>query len=74
MEFLNEDDTCFVTTKIISNDDRSRWTNEFNAWVSEEGQRIVKKSATGDNPDPKLKTIYGEWYSTDEALCQKEPH
>ena len=70
MEFLNEDDICFVTTKIISDGDKSRWTNENYAWVSEEGQRIVEENATGDNPDPELKNIYDEWYHKDETYAE----
>ena len=71
-EFLNEEDVCLVTGKIIPKGDRSRWTDEFDAWVSEEGQRLIEESATGLNPDPESEIIYREWYWKDEAVAGRE--
>ena len=67
LEFLNEDDVCFITGKIMPKGDKSRWTDEFDAWVSEEGQRRIEESATGENPDRESEIIYREWYWKEEA-------
>ena len=59
--------TCYVTGKTMSDTDNARFTYEFDAWVSEEGQRLIEESATGSNPDLESEIIYREWYAQDEA-------
>tara|TARA_R100001015_G_C4562879_1_gene122409 strand:- start:31 stop:561 length:531 start_codon:yes stop_codon:yes gene_type:complete len=60
--------TCFITNKNISpDDDTARFTHEFDAWVSEEGQKIVEDDARGTDPSPENEIIFREWYAKDEA-------
>jgi len=74
VEFLSEDDVCFVTGDIIPKNDRSRFTSEFDAWVSERGQQMLENSqSTGEienNRDWEI--IYREWYWKDEAAAGNE--
>ena len=39
-------DVCFVTNKLLSMEDRCRWTEAFEAWVSTEGQDIIEDAVT----------------------------
>jgi len=65
--WIDESDICFVTGKIMSTDDRARFTWEFDAWVSEEGQKIVEEDARGENPSFDNELIFREWYAQDAA-------
>tara|TARA_R110002051_G_C8470613_1_gene459956 strand:+ start:64 stop:354 length:291 start_codon:yes stop_codon:yes gene_type:complete len=66
-------DVCFVTNKLLSMEDRCRWTEAFEAWVSTEGQDIIEDAVTKNHDgtvmvhNPKWNTIYGEWYAKDES-------
>ena len=66
-EWLGMGDICFVTGKIMAKDEHARWTDEFDAWVSEEGQKQIEERATGQDCDEEARIIYGEWYWKDEA-------
>ena len=61
------EDICYITSKIMSKDDKARFTYEFDAWVSEEGQKIVEDDARGPDPSPENEIIFREWYAQDEA-------
>ena len=66
-EWIGMEDICFITGKIIGKNDLCRWTDEFDAWISERGQEIVEADARGPAPDPESLIIFGEWYAKDEA-------
>jgi len=74
VEFLSEDDVCFVTGDIIPKNDRSRFTSEFDAWVSERGQQMLENAqSTGEIENHRdWEIIYGEWYWKDEAAAGNE--
>jgi hypothetical protein len=57
--------TCYVTGKTMSDEDDARFTYEFDAWVSVEGQKIVEEAARGSNPDAESLIIFREWYAQD---------
>lgn len=71
-EWIGMEDICLVTGKIIGKNDRARFTFEFDAWISEEGQKIVEADARGHAPDPESLIIFGEWYAQDEAAAANE--
>ena len=66
-EWIGMEDICFVTGEIITKEDRARFTFEFDAWVSEKGQEIVERQATGENPDAESLIMFREWYAQDAA-------
>ena len=66
-EWISMEDICFITGKIIGKNDLCRWTDEFDAWISERGQEIVEADARGPAPDPESLIIFAEWYAKDEA-------
>ncbi len=66
-EWLGMEDICFVTGKIIRRYEQARFTDEFDAWISKEGQEIIEESATGPDPYEEARIIYSEWYAKDEA-------
>mgnify|MGYP001445568165 CR=1 FL=1 len=70
--WIDESDICFVTGKIMSTDDRARFTWEFDAWVSEEGQKIVEEDARGENPSFDNELIFREWYAEDAAAAGRD--
>ena len=84
--WVGMEDICFVTGKIMSTDDRARFTWEFDAWVSEEGQKIVEERATSNKTASMMVTaaekqkhqesyiIYREWYAEDEASGADEDY
>ena len=57
--------TCFITGKALG--DNPRWTDEFDAWISKEGQDVVETSARGESPNEEHRIIFAEWYAKDEA-------
>tara|TARA_Y100001937_G_C7081818_1_gene313370 strand:+ start:304 stop:537 length:234 start_codon:yes stop_codon:yes gene_type:complete len=59
--------TCYITGETIPDDANARFTYEFDAWVSEEGQRIVEEDARGPEPSEENRIIFAEWYAQDEA-------
>jgi hypothetical protein len=63
--------TCYVTGKTMSDTDNARFTYEFDAWVSEEGQEEIEKLVTfspeGATRLGEAEIIYREWYAQDEA-------
>tara|TARA_R100000951_G_C2625735_1_gene175925 strand:+ start:799 stop:1095 length:297 start_codon:yes stop_codon:yes gene_type:complete len=71
-EWIGMEDICFVTGKIIGRDDLSRFTYEFDAWVSEEGQRQIEERARGEEPDAEAEIMFREWYAQDEAKAANE--
>ena len=70
-EWLGMEDICFITGKVMGKNDLARFTYEFDAWISEEGQEEVEKLATfspeGATRLGEAEIIYREWYATDEA-------
>lgn len=58
-----ENDFCFVTGKHIPVGQSCRFTFEFDAWVSEEGQQIVYASSPSDETE--LSIIHKEWMYQD---------
>ena len=68
-EWLNEMDICFITGKVITSGDDSRFTHEFDAWVSTAGQNMidewVDQGMKTENPEWEI--IYREWYAQDAA-------
>jgi len=77
-EWIGMEDICFITGKIIGKDDRCRFTYEFDAWISEEGQEEVEKLATfspeGATRLGEAEIIYREWYAQDEANAANDEH
>ena len=78
-EWLGMDDIWYVTGKIMSKDDRARFTFEFDAWVSEEGQQVIEDyiydrhtAGLTDEDVPDFQIIFGEWYAQDEAAAGRE--
>jgi len=71
-EWIGMEDICFITGKIIGKNDRARWTDEFDGWISERGQEIVEADARGPAPDPESLIIFAEWYAQDEAAAANE--
>lgn len=59
--------TCYVTGNPMTEKDNARFTYEFDAWVSVEGQKIVEEDARGSDPSEENRIIFGEWYAQDEA-------
>lgn len=57
-----ENNFCFVTGKHIPVGEPCRFTFEFDAWVSEEGQRVVYASSPADE---ELNIIHREWMYED---------
>ena len=57
-EWISMEDICFITGKIIGKNDLARWTDEFDAWISERGQEIVEADARGPAPDPESLIIF----------------
>tara|TARA_R100000008_G_scaffold43290_1_gene25035 strand:- start:297 stop:581 length:285 start_codon:yes stop_codon:yes gene_type:complete len=64
---IPEGSRCFVTGEPIINNETARFTYEFDAWVSEEGQEIVEEDARAENPAPENEIIFREWYAQDES-------
>jgi hypothetical protein len=73
-EWLGMEDVCFITGDIIPKNDRSRFTHEFDAWVSERGQQLLDNAqATGElEMNREWEIIYGEWYAEDEGRAGRE--
>jgi hypothetical protein len=66
-EWIGMEDICFVTGRIINRYEQARFTHEFDAWISPEGQKIIEETATGENPNEESRIIYAEWYAKDAA-------
>tara|TARA_Y100000389_G_C17165634_1_gene366598 strand:+ start:167 stop:451 length:285 start_codon:yes stop_codon:yes gene_type:complete len=66
-KWINMEDFCFVTGKQIRRWEQARFTWEFDAWVSIEGQKIIEENARGENPNEESRIIFAEWYAQDEA-------
>tara|TARA_Y100001938_G_C8057048_1_gene415028 strand:+ start:663 stop:932 length:270 start_codon:yes stop_codon:yes gene_type:complete len=66
---MTESHECFITGESIQNIEDSRFTWEFDAWVSERGQQMIDNAyATGElENNREWEIIYGEWYAQDEA-------
>ena len=73
-EWIGMENICFVTGKIINRYEQARFTHEFDAWVSPEGQKIIEETATGENPNEESRIIYAEWYAKDEANAANDEH
>tara|TARA_Y100000004_G_scaffold160729_1_gene188371 strand:- start:347 stop:598 length:252 start_codon:yes stop_codon:yes gene_type:complete len=61
------EDICYVTGKIMSKEDRARFTWEFDAWVSEEGQQLIENAHRTGDLSGDFEIIYAEWYAQDAA-------
>lgn len=66
------EDICYVTGKIMSKEDRSRFTFEFDAWVSEEGQQLIENAYRTDALSGDFEIIYAEWYAQDAAAAGRD--
>tara|TARA_B100001094_G_scaffold330619_1_gene396282 strand:+ start:4031 stop:4312 length:282 start_codon:yes stop_codon:yes gene_type:complete len=64
---IPEESRCFITGEPIIDSETARFTSEFDAWVSEEGQDIVEEDARAVNPSRENEIIFREWYAQDEA-------
>ena len=73
-EWLGMQDICFVTGKIIRRYEWARFTQEFDAWISKEGQEIIEENATGTDPYEEASIIYSEWYAIDEANAANDEY
>ena len=75
-QWIGIEDICFVTGKIIGKNDLARWTDEFDAWVSEEGQEQIEERARSSKiygtRDDEARIIFAEWYAKDEAKASNE--
>ena len=71
-DWIGWEDICYVTGKVIGKDDLCRFTYEFDAWGSEEGQKIVEEDARGENPSIENKLIFREWYAQDAASAGRD--
>jgi|19_taG_2_1085344.scaffolds.fasta_scaffold21444_3 hypothetical protein len=56
---------CFITAQVIAEGDSKRFTNEFDAWVSEEGQKIIKEQVDSGaiNSIEEWNIIWDEWFA-----------
>ena len=81
---LGPEDFCFVTGKPIADDDKkARFTFEFDAWISSEGQKVID-NAVSSRMTASLMTpsqldkykeywlIHREWYASDAAPTPQE--
>lgn len=83
-DWIGAEDICFVTGKVIGKNDLARFTYEFDAWVSEEGQRIVEERATSNKTASMMVTaaekqgyqeaylMQREWYAQDAAAAGRD--
>ena len=71
-EWLGMEDICFVTGKIIRRWEHARFTHEFDAWISKEGQKTIEEDARGSNPSEESRIIFGEWYAEDASVAGRE--
>jgi len=72
-DWIGAEDICFMTGKVIGRNDLSRFTYEFDAWVSEEGQKMIEEEATSDYPhNEEALLIYSEWYAQDAAAAARD--
>lgn len=72
-EWLGMEDICFVTGKIIRRWEQARFTWEFDAWISKEGQAIIEREGTSDYPhSEEAVIIYSEWYAQDAAAAARD--
>ena len=83
-DWIGWEDICYVTGKVIGKDDLCRFTYEFDAWVSEEGQRIVEERATSNKTASMMVTaaekqghqeaylMQREWYAQDAAAAGRD--
>jgi len=69
---MTDETQCFVTGKPIlpSEMEGARFTHEFDAWISKEGQAILKNDPEAGD-DPELGIIIKEW-STEEQDWYEE--
>ena len=75
-EWIGMEDICFVTGKIMPKEDRARFTWEFDAWVSEEGQNQIEERARSSKiygtRDDEARIIFAEWYAQDAAAASRD--
>ena len=64
---IREESRCFITGEPIIDIETARFTCEFDARISEEGQDIVEEDARAVNPSTENEIIFREWYAQDEA-------
>tara|TARA_Y100000004_G_scaffold187817_1_gene241090 strand:+ start:234 stop:467 length:234 start_codon:yes stop_codon:yes gene_type:complete len=65
---------CFVTGKLNPADEYHRFTSEFDAWVSKEGeQHIYNAAKTGElDFNAEWRYIYNEWVTQDGAESNRK--
>lgn len=81
---LGPEDFCFVTGKQIADDDKAaRFTFEFDAWISTEGQKIIEDAVSSRMTASMMTSkqldkhkeywlIHREWYAQDAAPTPQE--
>ena len=60
---------CFITGRLIlayefadnGGTDTARFTNEFDAWISEEGQQAINNEYKTGELNPEWKLIWEDW-------------
>ena len=55
-EWIGAEDICFITGKIMGKNDLARFTYEFDAWISEEGQEEVEKLGRTTNDTKRMRS------------------
>ena len=68
-EDSSDNHVCFVTAQVIAEGDSKRFTSAFDAWVSEEGQKIIKEQVDSGAiyTIEEWNTIWDEWFAEEEA-------
>jgi len=61
----------FITGNNIPEDQSSKFTSGFDAWVSFEGQQMVEQAATNNSLNDEWYYIYNEWAGRD-AMAYSE--
>ena len=71
---LSGEHPCFITGESITENDDAYWTDEFDAWVSERGYKMIMKShSEGElHTNREWEIIFGEWYAKDESVAGRE--
>ena len=60
---------CYITGEVIPENADARFTYEFDAWVSKDGQKLIDEWVESgmQTENAEYDIIYAEWYAQDEA-------
>ena len=60
---------CYITGEVIPENADARFTYEFDAWVSKDGQKLIDEWVESgmQTENVEFDLIYAEWYAQDEA-------